>query len=116
MPQHIKPLTNEWSDTTVRGGTILQTSVVCEGRHGISSAYFRMAKGARIPTHHHPKWVQVMVIEGALNVQTEGQDNLTVKAGECYFVEPGETHTETALEDSLVLVTQDEDRAEFLSD
>jgi len=37
-----------------------------------------------------------------------------ISQGGCYFVEPGDTHMETATEDTLVLVTQGEDRPDFL--
>lgn len=93
----------------------MQKSIVREGDFNIRSAYFRLPAGMTIPRHTHPDWVQVMVVEGAIEVETEEPGITRIEAGGCYFVEPGETHTETAVEKSLVLVTQGEDRPEFLS-
>jgi quercetin dioxygenase-like cupin family protein len=36
-----------------------------------------------------------------------------IKTGGYYFVEPGDAHRETAVEDSLLLVICEEDRQEF---
>ncbi len=92
----------------------MDKSVVWEGDYGTRSAFFRMPAGMKIPTHTHPKWVQVMVVEGAMEVETAEDGKVRIEAGGCYFVEAGDTHTETAITDSLVLVTQGEDRPEFL--
>ena len=92
----------------------MDKSVVWEGDYDTRSAFFRMPKGMSIPEHTHPKWVQVMVVEGAIEVETAEDGKVRIEAGGCYFVEAGDTHMETAIEDSLVLVTQGEDRPEFL--
>lgn len=49
-----------------------------------------------------------------MEVETEQDGKVRIAAGGCYFVEPGDTHIETAVTDVLVLVTQGEDRPEFL--
>jgi mannose-6-phosphate isomerase-like protein (cupin superfamily) len=54
-----------------------------------------------------------MVLEGEIKVETEQDGVVTISAGGCYFVEPSDSHTETAVIDTLVLVTQGEDREEF---
>ncbi len=104
-----------WEQAPVRGGTVMDKSVVWEGDYDIRSAFFRMPKGMTIPRHTHPKWVQVMVVEGEFEVETDEDGKVRIEAGSCYFVEAGDTHMETAIEDSLVLVTQGEDRPEFLN-
>ncbi len=58
-------------------------------------------------------WVQVMVLEGRMEVVTEQDSIVSISAGGCYFVEPGDSHHETATEDTLVLVTQGEDRPQL---
>jgi hypothetical protein len=45
---------------------------------------------------------------------TEEDGMVHIKAGGCYFVEAGDIHKETAVEDTMVLVTQGEDRPDFL--
>jgi mannose-6-phosphate isomerase-like protein (cupin superfamily) len=59
--------------------------------------------------------VQVAVMEGEMQIETAQDGMVRIAAGGCYFVEPGETHKETAVQDSLVLVTQGEDRPGFLN-
>ena len=103
-----------WKQAPVRGGTVMDKSIAWEGDYDTRSAFFRMPKGMSIPRHTHPKWVQVMVVEGTIEIETEEDGKIRIGAGGCYFVEPGDTHMETAIEDTLVLVTQGEDRAEFL--
>lgn len=103
-----------WSKAPVRGGVDMEKSIIWEGDFDVRSAFFRMPKGMSIPRHTHPKWVQVMVLEGEMEVETEQDGLVRIAAGGCYFVEPGDTHRETAIEDTLVIVTQGEDRREFL--
>ena len=103
-----------WVQTPVRGGTIMSKSIVWEGDYDTRSAFFRMPKGMSVPMHDHPKWVQVMVVSGEMEVETEEDGMVHIKAGGCYFVEAGDIHKETAVEDTMVLVTQGEDRPNFL--
>jgi quercetin dioxygenase-like cupin family protein len=98
-----------WSDVDVRGATMAKASVF-EGDYDVRSAFFRMPAGCAVPPHDHSKWVQVMVLEGRMRVEQDGEPTQEVAAGGCYFVGAGETHSETAVEDTLVLVTQGEDR------
>jgi quercetin dioxygenase-like cupin family protein len=102
-----------WAKAPVRGGTVMEKSVVWEGEFDIRSAFFRMPEGMAIPKHTHPKWVQVMVLDGEMQVENEQDGIVRITAGGCYFVEPGDSHQETAVQDTLVLVTQGEDRPDF---
>lgn len=88
----------------------MEKAVVFEGAHGVRSAFFKMAAGAFIQSHKHTKWVQVMVLEGCMLVQQEAAEAFRAKSGSIYFVNPGFAHVETAEVDSLLLVTQGEDR------
>lgn len=102
-----------FESSPVRGGTIMEKSVVWEGDYDTRSAFFRMPKCMEIPQHTHPKWVQVMVVEGAMEIETDDDGKVRIDAGGCYFVEAGDTHQERAVAETLVLVTQGEDRPEF---
>jgi quercetin dioxygenase-like cupin family protein len=103
-----------WARTPVRGGIDMEKSIIWEGDFNIRSAFFKMPAGMVIPEHTHPSWVQVMVVDGEMEVETEQDGVVRIVAGGCYFVEPGDRHKETAVGDTLVLVTQAEDRPEFL--
>ena len=46
-------------------------------------------------------------------VQADGEEPHTIDASGYDFVAPGDTHSETALVDSQLLVICEEDRAEF---
>jgi hypothetical protein len=48
-----------------------------------------------------------------MRVQADGEEPHTIDAGGYYVVEPGDTHTETALVASQLLVICEEDRPEF---
>jgi len=90
----------------------MDKSVLIEGNFGIRSVYFRMPKGMNIPRHTHPKWLLIVVLEGLIEVETDEDGTNQIESGGCYFVEPGDTHRETAVEDSLLLDTADEGRPE----
>lgn len=90
-------------------GTVLEKSPVFEGEHAVRSAYFRMKRGDVIAPHTHRKWVQVVVLDGEIDV-AQGARTFTARAGDVYFLDPGHAHVETATRDSLLLVTQGEDR------
>jgi len=113
MSRYVTAKNMSWKNAPVRGGTVMEKCVIWEGEYDVRSAFFRMPEGMSIPQHTHPKWVQVMVLEGAIEVETSLDGRLRIESGECYFVEAGDTHVETAVVDSLVLVTQGEDRPEF---
>jgi quercetin dioxygenase-like cupin family protein len=69
-----------------------------------------MLKGTQLLSHRHAYWVQVFVISGKMQVEVVGSEAHTIAAGEYYFVEPGEAHVETALEDTQLLVVAQEGR------
>ncbi len=98
-----------WQSVEVRGAR-MEKSPVFEGDYDVRSAYFRMPKGCSVPPHDHSKWVQVAVLAGRMRVEQDGRPARGGGAGECSCVMAGETHVETALDATLLLVTQGEDR------
>lgn len=96
----------------VRGIT-MQACRLWEGNYNVESGLYRMPEGMSIPTHHHAHWCQVFILSGAMEVQAEAEDPHLIAAGGSYFVEPGDTHRETAVKDSLLLVICEEEREEF---
>jgi quercetin dioxygenase-like cupin family protein len=93
---------------TVTGGATIESGLVTgidefEGLHELG--YHRLTKGFQYHSHKHRGWIVACVLKGRLRVDTEGHEQAQVFGpGETYFVEPGSVHTETALEDALVLV------------
>jgi quercetin dioxygenase-like cupin family protein len=101
-----------WHPIEVRGIT-MQACRLWEGDHNVESGLYRMPAGMTIPRHHHAHWCQVFVVSGAMAVRADGEEPHTIGAGGFYFVEPGDTHVEAALEDTLLLVICEEERPEF---
>ncbi len=99
-----------WTRAIVPGGTEMDQSVIWEGGLGVGSAFYHMPKGMSIPEHTHPMWVQVTVLEGEMEVESEADGTVRIAAPGCYFVEPGDTHTELATKDALILVTHAAER------
>ena len=112
MTKYVSTNDQRWQEIDVRGVT-MEACRLWEGNYNVRSGFFRMPKGMQVPMHHHPYWVQVLVMSGKMEVQADGEDARTIAAGGYYFFEPGETHTETAVEDTLLLVVSEEEREEF---
>lgn len=63
------------------------------------------SKGVQFTRHTHTDWVVVTVITGKVEVvRQDGADVRVYLPGDTYLVEPGETHMETSLEDTEVVV------------
>lgn len=103
------PANRQWQPVDVRG-TTMDKCTLWEGAHDTRAGLFRMPAGMQIAQHLHTRWVQVFVVEGQMRVEDADGSTHRVDAGGYYFVEPGHSHTETAVADTLVLVIQAEDR------
>lgn len=104
----------EWFTLDVHG-TMMDKAVIFEGNYDVRSAFFRLPKSEIIHRHTHTKWVQVMVMSGCMRVQQDGSAEFDARPGSVYFLDPNYPHTETALEETVVLVTQGEDRPGWIS-
>ena len=71
---------------------------------GVRSMIMRIPKGYEYRMHKHLDWTQVNIISGKIRIETDKREVNIVETGETYFVRSGETHIETMLEDSTVLV------------
>lgn len=109
MQKFSNPEHREWHPVDVRG-TTMDKCTLWEGSHDTRAGLFRMQAGMCIEQHRHSRWVQVFVVEGEMRVDDADGETHAVAAGGYYFVEPGHSHTETAIVDSVVLVIQAEDR------
>src|SRR5215467_13672844 len=100
MTKYVTTKDQNWDTTEVRGAKV-ERCLLWEGQYNVRSGFFRMPKGLEIPAHHHASWVQILVLHGKIHVEAVGSAPQIIAAGEYYFVEPGETHTETALDISF---------------
>lgn len=112
MTRYVPTHAQQWQPIDVRG-IAMQACRLWEGDHNVESGLYRLPQGLTIPRHHHPYWCQVFVVSGEMRVQAEGHEAHCIDAGGYYFVEPGDTHTETAVVDTLLLVTCEEDRPDL---
>jgi len=107
--QHLSFSTLKWHRLDVHG-TEMDKAVLFEGGHDVRSAFYRMQPGQIIKRHTHTKWVQVAVFQGCMRVEQEGSEDIQADVGTVYFVNPHYPHVETALVETIILVTQGEDR------
>ncbi len=66
---------------------------------------YKSSKGVQFTRHTHTDWVVLTVLSGKVQVsRRDGADIRVYYPGDTYLVEPGETHVETSLEDTEVVV------------
>lgn len=92
----------------VEGGAKMEGSFLTldefDGLHEVG--YFRISKGFQFKPHRHKGWLVITILKGALQVETLGHEDQVFEAGDTYLYEPGQVHTETAVQDNtVVLVT-----------
>ena len=112
MTRYVPTEDQHWRPIDVRGVT-MQFCRLWDGNYNVESGLYRLPAGMTIPSHHHAYWCQVFVVSGAMEVQGAAEGPHRITAGGYYFVEPGDTHRESAVEDSVLLVICEEDRPEF---
>jgi quercetin dioxygenase-like cupin family protein len=71
-----------------------------DGTHGVAVEFCRMQPGSVYGRHPHRSWEQMLVVDGAIDV-----DGTVLRGGDYAFTEPGEWHEVTALERSVVLLS-----------
>ncbi len=70
--------------------------------HGMTAAFWNMAKGAPLTVHAHEHEQLLYVVSGALEITASGKTVL-VRAGEMLVFASNEAHGGVAVEDSLVM-------------
>lgn len=66
---------------------------------------YQSSKGVQFTRHTHTDWVVVTVLTGKVEVsRNNGSEVHVYHPGDTYLVEPGETHIETSLADTEVVV------------
>ena len=115
MDWHDYSIPMSWGPDVEEHDMVAQRCLVWEGKYNLYSALFRMPKGGTFDEHTHPNWIQTVVLEGQLKVETKKDGTHLIGPGECYIIEPDEPHIESAVEDTLVLITKPEGREEFMS-
>jgi quercetin dioxygenase-like cupin family protein len=79
-------------------------------------AHIYLKKGSVVPHHHHHNEQITYVLEGALRFRlgAEGQQEVTVRAGEVLTIPPDLPHSAEALEDTLDVDIFDPPRQDWL--
>ncbi|MFO1467565.1 MAG: cupin domain-containing protein [Steroidobacteraceae bacterium] len=78
----------------------------------------RFDKGLQLVHGPHAVWVLFVVLKGRIQLQSPAQECRVYDAGSSFFLEPGTSHTETALDDGTVVlaVTGHSDDSNALAD
>lgn len=79
-PAGLKRTDLQRHDLSIEGREVIQTRV-------------DFAPGAVAPWHSHPGEELIYVPEGALQFQIQGQEPVTLKTGDTYFIPAGAVHT-----------------------
>lgn len=103
MSKYVDVSDQVWDTAEVVGAT-MDRCVLWGGEHQVFAGFFRLPAGMSLPLHHHSEWVQILILEGRMEVTLKGAEPRRIGPGGYYFVEPGDSHAESAVEDSLLLV------------
>lgn len=114
MARYFTKADRNWTPAPVRNLTVEKVALWNEG-FDIESALFRMTEGMTLTRHRHDHWVQIVVLEGEMKIESEEDGVVHVSEGGCYLITPGVTHAEQAVRESVVLVTQIHDHPEYRS-
>lgn len=72
----------------------------------VRTAIYRLGAGKKIPEHAHEGWVHVAVLKGEMEFETQEHGKQRITAGHNYYVEPGQSHYESAPDsETIILLT-----------
>ena len=105
----------EWIHENVVGHAIDRCKLWYDG-HGVSFSLVKMPANYELSLHRHETWVSVFVVEGSMLVKGAGEDEQKVGTGGFYFVNPGEEHVETSVDETTVLIVKAEPNIQYQVD
>lgn len=109
MAKYVNSDERRWESKEIVGHK-MERCVLWNGGHNVTADLVPMPKGKNLGHHRHETWIQVFIVSGKMEVLP---DNKIIDAGGYFFVEPGDEHTEIALEDTLVLVIREEPNKQY---
>jgi quercetin dioxygenase-like cupin family protein len=94
-----------WEDRPLDKITEMVSQKTIASAHAtLTQAYFK--KGAVVPRHVHARDVTIHVLQGALRVRTDGEDDVTVREGEVLVVSAGAVYETESLDDTFLLAVR----------
>ncbi len=91
-----------WADIPIETMSSRVTRQVVWGEHS-TLARFCFTKGTHISAHKHDSEQHTCVLQGLVQVRTEGSSEVVVKAGEMLLIPAGHEHEVWVVEDSVVV-------------
>jgi quercetin dioxygenase-like cupin family protein len=91
-----------WEDQPLEKVTeMVARKAIASGHASLTQAYLK--KGAVVPQHAHAADIILYVLQGALRVGVEGEEDLIVREGEVAVVTAGARYQTESLDDTFVL-------------
>jgi len=106
MSKYVTAAEQEWTTATIRSIWEMQSATLWNDGHDIATRIYRVPKGLHFERHRHYVFVQLFIVSGKYRIEQECVGERVLEAGDIAFVEPGDVHTETALEDTVILSTK----------
>lgn len=106
MSKYMKAAQQEWTTATIRSIWEMQSATLWNDGHDIATRIYRVPKGLHFDRHRHFVFVQLFIVSGKYRIHEDGVGERVLEAGDIVFVQPGDVHTETALEDTVILSTK----------
>lgn len=85
------------------------------GEGGVSCSLVKIPADTDMGRHKHDSWVSVFVIEGTMIV-SDADGERTLSAGDFYFVEPGDVHSERTKDAATFLTIKAEPNIQYAVD
>ncbi len=79
---------------SVKRNILLRQDMTIPGREAVMASV-ELPPGAAEGRHTHPAEVYVFVQEGTISLEVEGKPTATLKAGDFFYIAPGQIHQAT---------------------